>query len=463
MNPFTRMQNDIESAASGVSNDISERTLEYVQHQWSLDQNWGRKLLELGRNGTNLAKNYNDPHGDGDQSKLTDKKAQLHRDFWCAGGDVLDLLQEGRLPDFIVACMTGNAQICRDLLLNSSNGQEKELMIEKRYSVLRFSALFFAIVGHVQVGNYPGKNNLEIVRILLSNGARVDARDLCGKTVLHYIMGPLCSPGDVVMKDIADVCIQHSIEKNMANPRLVDMQDRFGTVPLHQPIMMNRMDLIEFLCTKHLADGSIEDYENISPLSMCNLNHSIRSILNNARGIYLASIIKRECHYCHMTSSNVNQRCGRCKLVYYCSKDCQKLHWKAGHKEVCGDTNNPNNGFIIVPLAEETKLTTNINGETIRIWKGGPPPSDITIDEEFDVKIQVGPPGSCHRMDAMLYNKRRTLFTSIRSTNCSRYDDLCSLIHQFEPFHGRKAYFKAKLQDNGTLFVSSLQLFVKKW
>ena len=28
--------------------------------------------------------------------------------------------------------------------------------------------------------------------------------------------------------------------------------------------------------------------------------------------------------------------CGRCRTVSYCSKQCQKLDWKAGHKQACG-------------------------------------------------------------------------------------------------------------------------------
>ena len=27
--------------------------------------------------------------------------------------------------------------------------------------------------------------------------------------------------------------------------------------------------------------------------------------------------------------------CGRCKRVSYCGKECQRAHWKAGHKAAC--------------------------------------------------------------------------------------------------------------------------------
>jgi len=38
---------------------------------------------------------------------------------------------------------------------------------------------------------------------------------------------------------------------------------------------------------------------------------------------------------CGMTAANVTKFCTRCKAVYYCGKDCQLAHWRAGHKDVC--------------------------------------------------------------------------------------------------------------------------------
>ncbi|KAI5835704.1 hypothetical protein K523DRAFT_260101 [Schizophyllum commune Tattone D] len=40
------------------------------------------------------------------------------------------------------------------------------------------------------------------------------------------------------------------------------------------------------------------------------------------------------CHFCG-TKSEDAKRCGRCQMVMYCSRDCQKAHWKASHKQNC--------------------------------------------------------------------------------------------------------------------------------
>ena len=29
------------------------------------------------------------------------------------------------------------------------------------------------------------------------------------------------------------------------------------------------------------------------------------------------------------------EQCRRCKVVYYCSRSCQKTHWKASHRRRC--------------------------------------------------------------------------------------------------------------------------------
>lgn len=40
------------------------------------------------------------------------------------------------------------------------------------------------------------------------------------------------------------------------------------------------------------------------------------------------------CSYCHRLSTTKLQACGRCKKQAYCSRECQRTHWKA-HKKEC--------------------------------------------------------------------------------------------------------------------------------
>eukprot|EP00656_Telonema_subtile_P034313 TRINITY_DN38413_c0_g1_i1.p1 TRINITY_DN38413_c0_g1~~TRINITY_DN38413_c0_g1_i1.p1 ORF type:complete len:184 (-),score=26.90 TRINITY_DN38413_c0_g1_i1:41-592(-) len=41
---------------------------------------------------------------------------------------------------------------------------------------------------------------------------------------------------------------------------------------------------------------------------------------------------EERCAHCNQRGA---LRCGRCRRVHYCTKDHQRLHWKAGHRQEC--------------------------------------------------------------------------------------------------------------------------------
>ena len=45
------------------------------------------------------------------------------------------------------------------------------------------------------------------------------------------------------------------------------------------------------------------------------------------------------CALCHKPAAT--KRCGRCRAVVYCSRDCQATHWKRAHKLTCGASPPP--------------------------------------------------------------------------------------------------------------------------
>jgi hypothetical protein len=51
-------------------------------------------------------------------------------------------------------------------------------------------------------------------------------------------------------------------------------------------------------------------------------------------GLILGAIgvVKKSCGGC--SSTNAKKRCAQCQTQFYCSVDCQRLHWKV-HKKIC--------------------------------------------------------------------------------------------------------------------------------
>lgn len=56
------------------------------------------------------------------------------------------------------------------------------------------------------------------------------------------------------------------------------------------------------------------------------------------------------------TNGSPSKRCARCKLFFYCSVECQKAHWKAGHKKTCKDTNEIRAEMASIIIGNDTAL-----------------------------------------------------------------------------------------------------------
>ncbi len=220
-----------------------------------------------------------------------------------------------------MAVLTGNAEMCRKLL-SEADKDEITQHLETRYTILRLPALFFAFIsvgfGFAVVNDRSGgvSNRIEVVRVLLSFGDRVDARDFIGKTLLHYAMGPLCRPPTTF--EMADLCIVRAKEIGFA---LVDAQDRCGMVALHQAIMGAQPDQVRFLVEKHHADSSITDSDGVSSYSMTS-TVEIRAIIAARKKKTDFKAFQTSCALCGATGMELSQ-CSVCQITRYCSRECQ--------------------------------------------------------------------------------------------------------------------------------------------
>jgi hypothetical protein len=69
------------------------------------------------------------------------------------------------------------------------------------------------------------------------------------------------------------------------------------------------------------------------------------------------------------TVSTACKFCSRCRSVRYCSKDCQRAHWKSGHKLQC----TPSDATLPSPSVRITKLPQSIPQERrpVSLYVGG--------------------------------------------------------------------------------------------
>jgi len=96
-----------------------------------------------------------------------------------------------------------------------------------------------------------------------------------------------------------------------------------------------------------LLESSVEYYgahgirePGLSPIPEALFWHRRRSseAVHDAddRLVRLERVIRKNCAHCDADLPEGRQSCCvECKAAYYCSRDCQSAHWKAGHKKDC--------------------------------------------------------------------------------------------------------------------------------
>ena len=167
--------------------------------------------------GTDMDRNDADNMGDGDQTPIRENdKAQVFRELWGCGADVLDHLAhpEALSSSFCLAVIKGDATAVKSALCQTRPfSKERQQLLETRDTGFRMPPLLtaMAVSKHTQIMEdnldfaVSQMDHLGIVRILLEHGARPDAKDVAGKNASHYGAGAMATADNLVM---ADWCIE---------------------------------------------------------------------------------------------------------------------------------------------------------------------------------------------------------------------------------------------------------------
>ena len=366
--------------------------------------------------GVAVEENDNDAFGDGDQAPFeTIEERDLARHLFAMGGDIYEHFQQpGAISNFAGACSTGNLKSVKAMIKNAlaethqpySKSEAISQLLEQRETSMRLSPLLMTVaMGKNFAFSNPHATfqHHEVVKLILRHGASPVAKDITGKTVIHYGCGGMATSTTI---SIAELCIQaarshhlfgkdvvlHSLNSAEMNgkvgiaqgidvekgrrsvyipcddrevwvkienmnlvdpgsttpyPLLVDVQDRLGSVALHELVMSRNFTGVDrppgfaeqsetaaFLL-KHNASIHIEEADGVSPFRMASgfgqlmgedgvpaliMKHAKEMARDATRA---RRIDARCCWKCNEELQKDAPQCSKCKTARYCNKDCQ--------------------------------------------------------------------------------------------------------------------------------------------
>lgn len=176
-----------------------------------------------------------------------------------------------------------------------------------------------AVKGNTPLHGVAQNGHVETMALLIDGGADVEACNDLGHLPLHYVaMAGHCEALRFLLTKIKD---------KDAQCRKLCLQ---GFSPLHWAIVKGFGEAAKILI-ENGADPEMPAGNNLTPLGIAVAqNHPalakfLKSVIKSRSGCSVCAKKKDECKLMH---------CGGCKIVYYCSKECQTSDWK-DHKPVC--------------------------------------------------------------------------------------------------------------------------------
>jgi len=250
-------------------------------------------------------------HQDVSHKRGTDRKVRREQNQ--AGYDL-----EGVLPDLISAIMDGNLDVLKMIW--------KPDLRDFRYGRIKNPLMHFPVLGAqrrcpVLANTESSREEAEqsaddyksVVDFLFDQGVRLDARDVVGYTAVMHAAAHIPQPE----------LLNHLLTKG-ADPNL---RSCYGTVALMDATMNQNTTEIDILM-RHGADPYIACNDGIVPLKM---GEDFAHIIAVYDRHLKPSMPDKICVRCTGVGS---KRCIKCRVVYYCSKPCQRDDWPS-HKEKC--------------------------------------------------------------------------------------------------------------------------------
>lgn len=390
-----------------------------------------------------------------------------------------------------------------------SRSEELKQLLEKRECSMRLSPLLI-IVSAGKNAKGPGdmSHHVETAKLLLKYGASPIAKDVLGKTVSHYGAGAFATPMTLQVVDMCiraaqtahlygkDVILQNLNKQEMNGQKgvvggfnpdsgrrsvflvesgrevsvkpeniqlvdpnaapekselLTDVQDRLGSVSLHEVLIQDRMDVAEFLLKTHKTSIHTTDMDNVSPLKMSigggSVNNAAKLVNDVARkeGNTARKAKKQmKCASCQKELGvNGGSWCSRCKSVSYCGRECQKAHWTAGHKKECKKLSTLEAG-VKIDRPTDFGASISLSSGQSHMNGGDCRPVGVGVDERFVVKIQaIG-----ETAPIMVYDESRTCEFHIHPGKRG-FREILTETQKEKTWNGCKTFMKASFDEAG--------------
>jgi hypothetical protein len=399
------------------------------------------------------------------------------------------------------------------------NKEEMRKILETRETSLRLSPLLLIASAGKNAYGIPRENHVAVTHLLLKYGANPDAKDVFGKTVCHYGAGAMANPMSMEVADMCIVAARtsyffgkeielHGLKTAALNgvkgvaggfdsnsgrrsiyiqdqereiwvkpenmrllamaasevdvlqeiknkPMLVDVQDRMGSVSLHEVIMCDRVDVAEFLLQKHKASIHSEDLDGISPLKLTtqggamlsSVSRMVAAVTRKEGGISRKMKKKSQqvCSHCQKDLDKDNLlTCSACNVAIYCGRECQRKHWKNGHKGECQKLGALSAGVKVYP--PKTNMATATQSFTTgKVYDKGyyRRPRGVKVNEKFVMKAQA----MSATYPILVYDETRTCEFDI-PVEASGFGEILAEIQKEKAWDGRKTFMKASFDES---------------
>ena len=265
------------------------------------------------------------------------------------------------------------------------------------------------------------------------------------------------------------VCI---LDKSLRPTNLVNVQDRVGSISLHEVAMSQRDDVAKFLLTRSPNSVDVKDYKGISahkmamqPVMGSQVNSVIRQHVTKQSTKHEKKVhMKKDvCEHCGKRARDLGKellQCTRCLDALYCCKECQVADWTQKHKKECREREKRGELVLGEPELRPSGClaSTNFRTGAQTTQFHCEPPKGCKTNQKFWIKIQ----SEGEMAPLYIYDETRHCNFYLPA-GALGHKELVEKIATEKAFMGRKSYFRAKFNSDGQCVVFPHTSTMLKW